>query len=117
MTVQTFDGNLTAMEWRQLDPYQDYTQYNVTTFNTSSVRNKFIFSSTDLLTMSNETGYLASPYATQALRTNSFRFTSEIETIRVMARASTFNNFGYEVGEFYTNVIPRANVLLISSND
>ncbi len=51
------------------------------------------------------------------MRTNSFRFTSEISTIRLMARASTFNNFGYDVGEFYTNVVPRTNRLIISSSE
>lgn len=67
--------------------------------------------------MNLETGYLESSFASQQTRTNSFRFTSEISTLRVMARASTFNNFGYDVGEFYTNVVPKTNRLIITSSE
>ena len=42
ITVQLFDGNLTGVYWKQIDPFSSFS-YDISGFNKSSTKNKFIF--------------------------------------------------------------------------
>ncbi|CDW83340.1 proprotein convertase subtilisin kexin type partial [Stylonychia lemnae] len=115
ITVQLFDGNITSVMWKQIDPFTSYN-YNIQGFNKSTTKNKFIFDG--ILTMDNQTGYLQSKYAYQQLRTSSFKYQSDSQTFRILVRVSNHRlEFGYDVIEFYANKPPQANNMIITSSE
>lgn len=75
VTVRQLDqsssvANVSFIQWKQYDPYANF---KVASFNTSVIKNKFIFANLNTL-MSNQTGYLHSPSAAVALSSNSFKY-------------------------------------------